>query len=86
MANNYRISMANCCRGPGSLEGAWSGLVSGAGLSGDRECHGGVGTAAFCRALSPRATHCLTSAHKCPHSAPSTLLSIESHQSHALFL
>lgn len=40
MANNYRISMANCCRGPGSLEGAWSGLVSGAGLSGDRVSRG----------------------------------------------
>lgn len=53
MANNYRISMANCCRGPGSLVGAWNRLVSGAGLSGDRECHGGVGTATFCRVLSP---------------------------------
>lgn len=54
MANNYRISMANCCRGPGSLVGAWNGLVSGAGLSGDREYHGGVGTATFCRVLSPQ--------------------------------
>lgn len=45
--------MSNCCRGPGSLVGGCKGLVSlgEAGLSGDRECHGGLGAANFCRAL-----------------------------------
>lgn len=85
MAGNYRISVVNCCTGPGSRLGAgrWSGSRGRARLSRRSVCHGNVGMAPLLRALPTEPPGRLTSWNQSRRPAPWPPLSTESPQSHA---
>lgn len=83
MADHYRISVVNCCAGPGSWVSVkrWSGSHGRTKLSRPRVCQGDVGVATSRRALPTEPPGRLTSWNQSPWPP----LSTDSRQSHALF-